>query len=173
MRVLKLKQWHFTIALIGMMLFPVTLSAAQGRVKVKGNAITVRQALKQIEASSEYTFFYKAEDVDDVKKHNFNCDGTIETVLGEVLKGSKVDFVVKDKEVILTSSQKAGAPQQAKKRVIKGTITDGDTKEPIIGANVWLKNSSVGAITDIDGKYSITIEGVGGVLTFSYIGMKS
>lgn len=67
MRVLKLKQWHFTIALIGMMLFPVTLSAAQGRVKVKGNAITVRQALKQIEASSEYTFFYKAEDVDDVK----------------------------------------------------------------------------------------------------------
>lgn len=34
------------------------------------------------------------------------------------------------------------------------------------------KNSSVGAVTDIDGKYSITIEGVGGVLEFSYIGMK-
>lgn len=27
-------------------------------------------------------------------------------------------------------------------------------------------------MTDIDGKYSITIEGVGGVLEFSYIGMK-
>ena len=62
--------------------------------------------------------------------------------------------------------------QKKQKRVITGVVRDGDTNEPIIGASVWLKNSSVGAVTDIDGKYSITIEGVGGVLEFSYIGMK-
>lgn len=172
MRVLNLKIWRFTIGLICMIFIPATLSAAQGRVQVKGNAITVKQALKQIEANSDYTFFYKAGDVDNVRKHNFDCNGTIETVLEEVLKDTKVDFVVKDKEVILTSSKREGAPQQAKKRVITGTVIDGETKEPIIGANIWLKNSSTGAITDIDGKYSISIEGVGGVLTFSYIGMK-
>lgn len=172
MRVLNLKIWRFTIGLICMIFIPAMLSAAQGRVQVKGNAITVKQALKQIEANSDYTFFYKAGDVDDVRKHNFDCNGTIETVLEEVLKDTKVDFVVKDKEVILTSSKKEAAPQQAKKRVITGTVIDGETKEPIIGANIWLKNSSTGAITDIDGKYSISIEGVGGVLTFSYIGMK-
>ena len=63
--------------------------------------------------------------------------------------------------------------QKKQKRVITGVVRDSDTNEPIIGASVWLKNSSVGAVTDIDGKYSITIEGVGGVLEFSYIGMKS
>lgn len=62
--------------------------------------------------------------------------------------------------------------QKKQKRVITGVVRDGDTNEPIIGASIWLKNSSVGAVTDIDGKYSITIEGVGGVLEFSYIGMK-
>lgn len=62
--------------------------------------------------------------------------------------------------------------QKKQKRVITGVVREGDTNEPIIGASVWLKNSSVGAVTDIDGKYSITIEGVGGVLEFSYIGMK-
>ena len=62
--------------------------------------------------------------------------------------------------------------RKSKKRVITGVVRDSDTNEPIIGASVWLKNSSVGAVTDIDGKYSITIEGVGGVLEFSYIGMK-
>lgn len=62
--------------------------------------------------------------------------------------------------------------QKKQKRVITGVVRDSDTNEPIIGASVWLKNSSVGAVTDIDGKYSITIEGVGGVLEFSYIGMK-
>lgn len=173
MRVLKLRDWRFAIGLICMTLFPATLSAAQGRVEVKGNAITVKEALTQIEANSGYTFFYKAGDVDNVKKHSFDCNGTIETVLEEVLKGTNVKYVVKGKEVIFTSFKAEAAPQQAKKRVIKGTVIDGDTKEPIIGANVWLKNSSVGAITDVDGKYSITIEGVGGVLTFSYIGMKS
>lgn len=37
------------------------------------------------------------------------------------------------------------------------------------------KNSSTGAITDLDGKYSITIDNsvVGGVLVFSYIGMST
>ena len=62
--------------------------------------------------------------------------------------------------------------QKKQKRVITGVVRDSDTNEPIIGASVWLKNSSVGAVTDIDGKYSIPIEGVGGVLEFSYIGMK-
>ena len=62
--------------------------------------------------------------------------------------------------------------QKKQKRVITGVVRESDTNEPIIGASVWLKNSSVGAVTDIDGKYSITIEGVGGVLEFSYIGMK-
>ena len=63
--------------------------------------------------------------------------------------------------------------QQVKKRTITGTVTSSDDKLPIIGANIWLKNSSVGAVTDTDGHYSITIQGVGGVLTFSYMGMKT
>ena len=40
--------------------------------------------------------------------------------------------------------------QKKQKRVITGVVRDGDTNEPIIGASVWLKNSSVGAVTDID-----------------------
>lgn len=63
-------------------------------------------------------------------------------------------------------------PVSPKKRTITGTvISDGDNM-PIIGANVWLKNSSAGAITDMDGKYSLTVDNaVGGVIVFSYLGM--
>lgn len=62
--------------------------------------------------------------------------------------------------------------QQQKKITVTGIITTGDTKEPAIGASVYLKNSTTGTITDFDGKYSINIEGVGGVLEFSYVGYK-
>ena len=63
--------------------------------------------------------------------------------------------------------------EQSKKRTITGTVISAEDKMPIIGANVWLKNSTTGTITDFDGKFSITVEGVGGVLTFSYVGCKS
>ena len=63
--------------------------------------------------------------------------------------------------------------EQNQKRTITGVVTSAEDKQPIIGANVWLKNSTIGAVTDMDGRYSITVEGVGGVLTFSYIGCKS
>ena len=38
-----------------------------------------------------------------------------------------------------------------KKRTITGTVVSEGDDMPIIGANVWLKNSSTGAITDLDG----------------------
>lgn len=61
---------------------------------------------------------------------------------------------------------------QQQKQTITGTILTGDTNEPAIGATVYLRNSTTGAVTDVNGKYSITVEGIGGVLEFSYIGYK-
>jgi len=52
---------------------------------------------------------------------------------------------------------------------ISGIITE-ESGKPIVGANVLLKGTSVGAISDIDGNYSITVSGNKGVLVFSYIG---
>ena len=67
----------------------------------------------------------------------------------------------------------AGVEQQQTKRTITGTVLTGDTNEPAIGATVYLRNSTTGTITDTNGKFSITVEGLGGVLDFSYIGYKS
>ena len=38
---------------------------------------------------------------------------------------------------------------------ISGNITDEDTKEPLIAANVIVKDSNLGAATDVDGYFSI------------------
>lgn len=61
---------------------------------------------------------------------------------------------------------------QQQKQTITGTILTGDTNEPAIGATVYLRNSTTGTVTDVNGKYSITVESIGGVLEFSYIGYK-
>lgn len=53
---------------------------------------------------------------------------------------------------------------------VTGIITD-ETNEPVIGAVVLLKNTSVGTTSDLDGHYSITVPS-NGTLLFSYVGLK-
>ena len=57
------------------------------------------------------------------------------------------------------------------KTSVSGTVTDG-ASEPIIGASVTLQGTSVGAVTDLDGRFTIQVE-PGAMLTFSYMGYKT
>lgn len=61
----------------------------------------------------------------------------------------------------------------AQKAVIKGNVVD-ENGEPIIGANILVKGSTNGTITDINGNYSLEVENAKGtVLQISYIGYNS
>lgn len=53
---------------------------------------------------------------------------------------------------------------------VSGTVVDA-TGEPVIGANIVVKGSTQGTITDFDGNYSIEVSDGSVVLVFSYIGM--
>jgi len=57
----------------------------------------------------------------------------------------------------------------AQEREITGMISDAETNEPLIGVNVSVKGTTVGAITDFEGHYAIKASS-GQVLLFSYVG---
>ncbi len=55
---------------------------------------------------------------------------------------------------------------------VKGKVTDG--KEPIIGANITLKGTTEGTVTDVDGKFEFTTtQSTPFILVFSMVGMTS
>lgn len=54
-------------------------------------------------------------------------------------------------------------------RTITGQMTDASSDEPLIGANVLVKGTTTGTITDFDGMYSIEAS-EGDILVFSYTG---
>lgn len=62
--------------------------------------------------------------------------------------------------------------KQKTTRILKGKIVSSEDNQSIIGANIWIKNTSTGTITDIDGHFSIRINSEGAILVVSYIGMK-
>ena len=55
---------------------------------------------------------------------------------------------------------------------IRGTILDAKNGDPIIGANVLVKGTTNGTITDFDGNYELEAP-VGSILTVSFIGYKT
>lgn len=56
-------RWQLRLIVLLILFFPLTLSAAQGRVTVKGQSITLRQAIKIIESSSNFKFFFNPSDL--------------------------------------------------------------------------------------------------------------
>ena len=61
--------------------------------------------------------------------------------------------------------------QQGKTIVVKGKVVD-KGGEAVIGANILVKGTSTGAVTDLDGNYTLSVS-PNATLVFSYIGMKS
>jgi TonB-linked SusC/RagA family outer membrane protein len=56
-------------------------------------------------------------------------------------------------------------------RTISGTVTD--TKgEPLYGVTVVVKNGKHTAVTDLDGRYNIIVDGDNAILLFRYVGME-
>jgi len=61
-------------------------------------------------------------------------------------------------------------PTHAQVRIITGVVTAADTKETLPGATVMAKGTSSGAVTNIDGKYSLSVKSDQVILVFSYVG---
>ena len=53
--------------------------------------------------------------------------------------------------------------------LVKGSVTDKNTHEPLIGVTVKVKGSTRGTVTDLDGNYQISAS-ADAVLEFSYVG---
>ena len=56
---------------------------------------------------------------------------------------------------------------------VTGTVTYAEDGEPVIGATVSVKGTSIGVATDIEGKFKLNIPSSAKILTFSYIGMET
>ena len=59
----------------------------------------------------------------------------------------------------------------AQQKSVTGRVTD-DNNDPVPGATVIVKGTSLGVITDADGNYSIKIPETGKVITISFIGFE-
>lgn len=64
-------------------------------------------------------------------------------------------------------------PANAQQRSVSGKVTNSEDGQPVIGCTVRMKGTATGVITDIDGKFSLTVPANAATLVFSFVGMKT
>ncbi len=158
-------------AVFFLLLYPGLVFAAQGQITVKGKAMSIKQAIRTIEEHSDYTFFYKAADLSSTQKKDLDCQGSIQDVLEKLFEGSGISYIIEGNEITLKSvpATTVTTPQQKTKNITVNGLVKDDLGEPIIGATVLEKGTTNGTITDIDGKFSLSVQ-PGASIAISYIG---
>ncbi|MBQ8867196.1 MAG: SusC/RagA family TonB-linked outer membrane protein [Bacteroidaceae bacterium] len=80
-----------------------------------------------------------------------------------------LDYEIVNGAIVL---KKATGNRPYFKRIIIGVVTDVND-EPLPGAAVQVEGTSTGVITDLEGMFSLTVEGSMPTLKISYVGMKT
>lgn len=167
---------HFIMLFLLTMFCCVSLFAQQDkRVNVKLENVNLKKVLKSIEQQTSYRFSYRDELIEKISGITIQkTDETVVNILDEVLRPRGLAYQVVSDKMIVISEEEASAQRQVGKRGtsrinITGRVVD-DTGEPIIGASIYLKGTGKGAVTDMNGRFSLPSNGNKVILVFSYIG---
>lgn len=145
-----------------------TASFAQpsAKITIQKKNISVIEALKEVERQSGLSVGYN----DSQLKNKPHLDLSLKSVsldkaLTEILKGTGFTYQLKERYIMIIPDN---TPKASSQKRVTGKVTD-EQKEPLIGVNIKVEGRSEGAITDIDGNFSIEVP-VGSTLNFTYVG---
>jgi TonB-dependent starch-binding outer membrane protein SusC len=125
----------------------------------------IREVFDIIEKQSNYRFFYNDdfESFDNVT--NLNVENqNINQVLDKLFESSDFTYKVFENNLIVVSLK-----ESIQQNIIKGQVLD-EKGNPLPGVNVQVQGTTIGSITDSNGRYSIEKPNDNAVLVFSFIG---
>ena len=155
----KMKLILLFVAISFFQLSAVESYAQNAKINLSLSDVTLEEAIKTIEANTQFVFFFSNSAVDMTKHVDLNVkNGNIKDVLNQILSSYK--YRIEDNKIVLL-----GEVQQDGK--IWGVVSD--AFGPIAGANVVVKGTTNGTITDMDGRFSLDAP-KGAKLQISYIG---
>ncbi len=159
----------FSLFLIFLMALPSGIKAQTFSVSYKEQ--TIEQITNDLRKKTGYQFVYKKEVADKVGPITCHYkNATFKELLNRIFnEEAGLDYEISNGTVIIKQSK---AAQPYYKKLIYGDVSDSHD-EPLAGVTVMVRGTGTGATTDLDGHFSIIVEGKNAQLDFSYLGMKN
>lgn len=140
---------------------------------VKGQ--TVVSIFDLIEQQSGFTFSYTGKVATDKTLLDLNLSGTLKNVLEVIATQTSYNFKRVNNEIFVIPRQKmeeVKIMEETTESTITGKVTD-EEGEPLIGATVLVKGTTIGSVTDIDGNFTLSAPDNAATLIVSFAGFES
>jgi hypothetical protein len=148
-KILYRRKFFFAISIL--LLVSVLIQAQN--VSVSKQNVKMVDLFEDIEKQTNMTIAYSESTIDVNRTVSVDISNKpVLQAMSEILKGSRTACTIQGKQILIVPEPQTVA--QDGKRVT-GTVTD-TNGEPIIGANVVMKGTTNGIVTDVDGKFSLT-----------------
>lgn len=167
-----MKIYLFFLFLSTFQLLASNVTAQNKEIKLMSQSLSVGDLISEIEKQTDFLVVYTNQDIDIKRQvHTDKLVGSVSFFLEKAFDGTGVKYQFENGYIILNkhvTSQNAHSVQGKK---IEGSVVDVHG-EPIIGANIMVKGTTNGAISDLDGNFTLDIQ-EGSILVISYIGYQT
>ncbi len=158
---------------------PAVTSYSQSTLfNMKMNKATVMEVFQQIEDNSEFILLYNEKILDVNREVNVNVKSkTIESVLDQVFEGTANTYKIYNRQIVILASEmveplmNGSITSQPVQKQIYGIVKD-NKGLALPGVSVRIKNTSIGIVTDADGKFRLSIPFDAKIVQFSFVGMR-
>ena len=83
-------------------------------------------------------------------------DITVDEALNSIFSDTDIVYAIEGNNILLMNRKEDSVQQSGKTKQITGTVVDA-SGIPVIGANVMVKGTTNGTITDMDGKFTLEV----------------
>ena len=151
-------------------------SVQEVSIKLNVTDATIKEIFSDIEGQTYYSFFYSKEIDNHTKVKLSTSTQSVGDILLEIAKQTNLEF----RQVNKSISVKKGLKKEVEKvtvsiqpeRAITGSVKD-EAGEGLPGATIMLKGTSIGAVTDAMGDFSLNVPDDAETLVISYVGYSS
>lgn len=167
-RVMKLTLFFMLTALIA--ISAESYSQTQ-RLNLNMKGAQLVDVLNEIEQQSSFYFFFKNEEISQIKKVDAQFhEATVDNILSNLLENTGLHFKIVDKYIVISPDAKTNSSIQRDSKTIAGKIVD-STGAPLPGVTIIIKGTAKGTVSDFDGNYTLPAVPENAVLVYSFIGM--
>ena len=154
------------------LLFPLSALRAQNvRVTIRENGSKMEQVISAIERQTRYLFGIGDEVNTDLPVTVHAENEPLKKVLDEMFRGTDIVYTVEGTNILLT--RRPAAPQ-SRAVSVSGRVTDA-SGQPIVGASVIVRGTTVGVSTDTEGRFVLEVPSPAAsqTLEVSYLGYET
>jgi TonB-linked SusC/RagA family outer membrane protein len=130
-----------------------TINLQNSTIEFSNNKLTVKQALDELNKLRDISIFYGSKEKFLNLHIEFSSRSmTVQKALDEIKSQAPVLIVFNKDHVIVKGKE------ISEHFSIYGTVKDAALKDPLIGAMIYIKEAANGVTTDLEGKYSLSLQ---------------